>query len=141
MCSSDLAGVLWLDKDKSAVEMDLNVWDRVMAINLKGAVHSVRHAVPEMKRAGGGAMVHISTIQCVRGDDVPQDAYQASKAGLIAFSKSIAIQFARDNIRSNAILPGPTMTPMQARWEGKPELQAKVAARIPLGRLRTTRQA
>ena len=106
------AGVLWLGKDKSAVEMDLDVWDRVMAINLKGAVHSVRHAVPEMKRAGGGAMVHISTIQCVRGDDVPQDAYQASKAGLIAFSKSIAIQFARDNIRSNAILPGPTMTPM-----------------------------
>jgi NAD(P)-dependent dehydrogenase (short-subunit alcohol dehydrogenase family) len=90
-----------------------------------------------MKRMGGGAMVHISSIQCLRGDPVPQDAYQASKAGLIALSKSLAIQYAKDGIRSNALLPGPTLSPMQARWEDKPDVQARVSARIPLGRLGT----
>lgn len=131
------AAVLWFDRDKSAVDMTVTDWNRIMAINLTAAVLTVRHAVPLMKRAGGGAMVHVSSIQCLRGDPQPQDAYQASKAGLLALSKSIAIQYARDGIRSNALLPGPTMSPMQARWEGKPEVQTRVAERIPLGRLGT----
>lgn len=129
------AGVLWFDKDRSAVEIDLAVWDQVMTINLKSAVHTVRAAVPAMKATGGGSMVHISTIQCLRGDPRPQDAYQASKAGLVALSKSIAIQFAADGIRSNVIYPGPTMTPMQARWEGDEAALAQVAAAVPLGRI------
>ena len=131
------AAVLWFDRDKSAVEMTVADWNRIMAINLTAAVLTVRHAVPLMKAASGGAMVHVSSIQCLRGDPAPQDAYQASKAGLIALSKSMAIQYAKDGIRSNALLPGPTMSPMQARWEGKPEAQARVAERIPLGRLGT----
>lgn len=131
------AAVLWFDRDKSAVDMTVADWNRIMAINLTAAVLTVRHAVPLMKRTGGGAMVHVSSIQCLRGDPAPQDAYQASKAGLIALSKSMAIQYARDGIRSNALLPGPTMSPMQARWEGKPDTQARVADRIPLGRLGT----
>ena len=85
------AGVLWFERDKSAVDMDLEVWDQVFAINLKSVVHTVRHAVPLMKQTGSGAMVHISTIQCLRGDTQPQDAYQASKAGMVALSKSVAI--------------------------------------------------
>ncbi len=132
------AGVLWFGRDRSLVEIDLDVWDQVLAINLKAMVHTVRHAVPFMKRTGGGAMVHISSIQCLRGDDRPQDAYQASKAGIVALSKSIAIQFAGDGIRSNVIFPGPTLSPMQARWEGKEDVQAQVAAHVPLGRLGTT---
>lgn len=131
------AAVLWFDRDKSAVDMTVADWNRIMAINLTAAMLTVRHAVPLMKRAGGGAMVHVSSIQCLRGDPMPQDAYQASKAGLIALSKSMAIQYAKDGIRSNALLPGPTLSPMQARWEGKPETQARVAERIPLGRLGT----
>ncbi len=131
------AGVLLLGRDRSLVDIDLDVWDDVLAINLKGAALTARHAIPMMKQTGGGAMVHISTIQCVRGDDAPQDAYQASKAGLIAMSKSIAIQFAGDGIRSNTILPGPTMTPMQQRWVDKPELKNATEAAVPLGRIGT----
>ena len=131
------AGVLLLGRDRSLVDIDLDVWDDVLAINLKGAALTAREAVPLMRRTGGGAMVHISTIQCVRGDDAPQDAYQASKAGLIAMSKSIAIQFAGDGIRSNTILPGPTMTPMQQRWVDKPELKNATEAAVPLGRIGT----
>ena len=133
------AGVLWLDRDRSLVDIDLGVWDDVFAINLKGAAFCARHAVPLMRQSGGGAMVHVSTIQCMRGDDAPQDAYQASKAGLIALSKSIAIQFAADGIRSNTILPGPTQTSMQQRWIDNPALKEATTAAVPLGRVGTPR--
>ncbi len=133
------AGVLWFGRDTSLTEIDLDLWDRVLAINLKSVVHTVRHAAPLMKKTGGGAMVHVSTIQCLRGDDRPQDAYQASKAGIIALSKSIAVQFGRDRIRSNVILPGATESPMQERWIDDPEMKAAVARRVPLGRVGATR--
>jgi 3-oxoacyl-[acyl-carrier protein] reductase len=131
------AGVLWFGRDRSLADMDLEIWDRVFDINLKGAMLAARHAVPLMRARGGGAMVHISTVQCLRGDDHPQDAYQASKAGLIAMSKSIAIQFAADNIRSNALLPGPTQSPMQDRWLKDPARKQATARAVPLGRVGT----
>jgi NAD(P)-dependent dehydrogenase (short-subunit alcohol dehydrogenase family) len=131
------AGVLWFGRDRSLVDMETAVWNQVIAINLTGCAVTARHAVPLMKRSGGGAMVHVSSIQCMRGDDRPQDAYQVSKAGVIALSKSLAIQFARDGIRSNAILPGPTESPMQERWRASPEGKAATAAAVPLGRVGT----
>jgi NAD(P)-dependent dehydrogenase (short-subunit alcohol dehydrogenase family) len=131
-------GVLWFDRDRSLLDMDMAVWDRVLAINLKSFALTARHCIPEMRKAGGGAMVHISSIQALRGDDKAQDAYGASKGAILSLSKSIAIQFAGDRIRSNVVLPGGTLSPMQARWEGKPELQAAIAAHIPLGRIGTT---
>lgn len=131
------AGVLWFDRDRSAIDMDLDAWDQVMAINLKSMVHTMRAAVPLMKAGGGGSIVNIATIQCLRGDPQPQDAYQASKAGVIALTKSIAIQFAGSRIRANTILPGPSRTPMQARWDDRPDQAASVASAVPLGRLGT----
>lgn len=128
------AGVLWFDRDMSVVDIDLDVWDEVLSINLKGCAHTIRAAAPLMK-AHGGAMVHFSTIQCLRGDSHPQDAYQAGKAGLIALSKSVAVQFATDGIRSNCILPGPTMSPMQARWDADPGRADATAKAVPLGRV------
>lgn len=134
---ANVAGVLWFGRDKGATEIDLDVWDQVMAINLKSVVHTARCAVPLMIRAGGGAMVHVSTIQFLRGDTQPQDAYQASKAGVCALSRSLAIQHAAAGIRSNAVLPGVTWTPLQARWEDKPDIQRAVAEVVPLGRMGT----
>lgn len=131
-------GVLWFDRDTSLVEMDMGVWDRVLAINLKSFALTARYAIPHMKRAGGGAMVHFSSIQALHGDVKAQDAYGASKGAVRSLSKSIAIQFAKDHIRSNAILPGATLSPMQARWEGKDELMARIADWIPIGRIGTT---
>jgi NAD(P)-dependent dehydrogenase (short-subunit alcohol dehydrogenase family) len=131
---ANVAGILLFDEDKSALEMNLDVWDRVMNVNLKSMVHTARHIVPQMKAAGGGAMVHFSTIQCLRGDSAPQDAYQASKAGVIALSKSLAIQLGPQNIRSNTICPGPTLSPMQARWGSDPNAVAALSSAIPLGR-------
>jgi NAD(P)-dependent dehydrogenase (short-subunit alcohol dehydrogenase family) len=129
------AGVLWFGRDKSCTDMDMDVWDRVMAINLKSFALTIRHAVPAMQRAGGGAMVHLSSIDALRGDDRPQDAYGASKAAVIRLSKSVAIQFARQKIRSNVILPGPVHTPMQARWDGNADAVDRLAQVVPLGRI------
>jgi 3-oxoacyl-[acyl-carrier protein] reductase len=131
----NVAGVLWFDRDKSVLDIDLDVWDQVMDINLKSMVHTIRHAIPAMRKSGGGAMVHFSTVQCLRGDTAPQDAYGASKAGVVTLSKSAAIQFAGDGIRSNVILPGVAMTPMQARWDGNTEIQEAVANHVPIGRM------
>jgi NAD(P)-dependent dehydrogenase (short-subunit alcohol dehydrogenase family) len=132
------AGVLWFGRDRSLLDIELEVWNRVIAINLTGCMLSARHAIPLMQKSGGGAMVHFSSTQCLRGDDHPQDAYQVSKAGILALSKSIAIQFAKDGIRSNVILPSATESPMQARWNEEPELKEATAAGVPLGRVGTT---
>ena len=132
------AGVLWFGRDRSLLDVELEVWNRVIAINLTGCMLTARHAIPLMQKTGGGAMVHFSSTQCLRGDDQPQDAYQVSKAGILALSKSIAIQFAKVGIRSNVILPSATDSPMQARWNKDPELKEATAAGVPLGRVGTT---
>ena len=132
------AGVLWFGRDRSLLDVELEVWNRVIAINLTGCMLSARHAIPLMQKTGGGAIVHFSSTQCLRGDDKPQDAYQVAKAGILALSKSIAIQFAKRGIRSNVILPSATESPMQARWEEDPELKRRTAAGVPLGRVGTT---
>jgi NAD(P)-dependent dehydrogenase (short-subunit alcohol dehydrogenase family) len=128
-------GVLLFGRDRSCLEMDLDAWDRVMTVNLKSFVLTIRHAVPAMKRAGGGAMVHFSSIDALRGDDRPQDAYGCSKAAIIRLSKSVAIQLARQRIRSNVILPGPVHTPMQARWDNDPAALQRLCDFVPLGRI------
>jgi len=134
---ANVAGALWFERDKSALEIDLDVWDQVMAINLKTMVHTARQVVPHMRKRGGGAMVHFSSTQCLRGDPAPQDAYQAAKAGVVAFSKSLAIQLAGDGIRSNVIYPGPSESPMQDRWHANPDARVATAKAIPLGRVGT----
>lgn len=131
-------GVLWFDRDASVVDMDMDVFDQVMRINLKSHVLTARHAIPAMAASGGGAMVHIASIDALRGDSKPQDAYGASKAAVIRLSKSLAIQFAGDGIRSNCILPGPIMSPMQERWQGNDDVLADIAAFVPVGRVGVT---
>ena len=133
---ANVAGVLWFDRDASMLDMDLDIWDQVFNINLKSMVHTARAAVPHMRKTGGGSMVHFSTTQCLRGDPLPQDAYSTAKAGVAALSRSLAMQLAADNIRSNVIYPGPTHTPMQARWD-TPEKVEDVGSFIPLGRIGT----
>jgi 3-oxoacyl-[acyl-carrier protein] reductase len=133
---ANVAGVLLFGRDKSLLEMDLSVWDDVLDINLRSIVLTSRAAAPLMRRSGGGAMVHFSTIQWMRGDLKPQDAYQASKAAVSAVSRSLAMQLAADGIRSNTICPGPTLTPLQARWDTA-EVRQQVADYVPLGRIGT----
>ena len=115
-------GVLWFDKDISSVKIDFLIWDKVYEINLKTMVYLSKIIIPKMERKKFGSMVHISSVDELSGDDKPQDAYGSSKAAMIRLSKSLAIQYANKNIRSNVILPGPVDTGMQKRWKKKPSM-------------------
>ena len=128
-------GVLWFNKDVSAVDINSNVWDKVFEINLKSMMYLSKIIVPKMKKNKFGSMVHISSVDALSGDDKPQDAYGASKAAMIRLSKSFAIQFASNNIRSNIILPGAIETGMQKRWKKKPSVKKNLEKAIPLKRV------
>ena len=128
-------GVLWFNKDVSAVDIKPEVWDKVFEINLKSMMYLSKIIVPLMKKNNFGSMVHISSVDALSGDDKPQDAYGASKAAMIRLSKSLAIQFASKNIRSNTILPGPIETGMQKRWKKNPKAKKNLEKFIPLQRV------
>ncbi len=128
-------GVLWFNKDVSAVDINSDIWDKVFKINLKSMMYLSKIIVPLMKKNKFGSMVHISSIDALSGDDKPQDAYGASKAAMIRLSKSFAIQFASSNIRSNIILPGPIETGMQIRWKKNPKAKKNLEKFIPLNRV------
>ena len=128
-------GVLWFNKDISAVNIDSIIWDKVFEINLKSMMYLSKIIIPKMTKNKFGSMVHISSVDALSGDDKPQDAYGASKAAMIRLSKSLAIQFASNNIRSNIILPGAIETGMQKRWEKKPSTKKNLEKVIPLKRV------
>ena len=128
-------GVLWFDKDVSAVDINSDIWDKVFKINLKSMMYLSKIIVPLMKKNKFGSMIHISSIDALSGDDKPQDAYGASKAAMIRLSKSFAVQFASYNIRSNVILPGPIETGMQIRWKKNPKTKKNLEKFIPLNRV------
>ncbi|HKO23062.1 MAG TPA: SDR family oxidoreductase [Candidatus Eisenbacteria bacterium] len=128
------AGVLWKDKDRSVLETDGAQWDRVIGINLKSVFWVTKHGIPHLRAAGGGSIILVGSVSALAGFTRAQDAYTAAKGALISLNKSLAIQFARDNIRSNVIHPGIVETPLQAPYLTD-ELRAEFKTGIPLGRI------
>ncbi len=122
-------------KDGAVTDLDESVWDLVMNVNLKGIYLVCKHGIPALLRAGGGSIVNIASFVALVGCTVPQDAYTASKGGVIALTKSLAVQFGPKGIRSNAICPGPIETPLLTEWLlTNPEAKRVRLARIPMGR-------
>ncbi len=109
-------------------------WDRVMNINAKGVFLGTKAALPEMRRAGGGSIINISSQLGLVGMDISSPQYQASKGAVRLFTKSTAIQYAKEGIRSNSVHPGPINTPMTERRRGDPDHQRIMLSRIPMGR-------
>jgi NAD(P)-dependent dehydrogenase (short-subunit alcohol dehydrogenase family) len=128
------AGVLWKDKDRSVLETDGAQWDRVMAINLKSVFWVTKHGIPHLRAAGGGSVILVGSVSALAGFTRAQDAYTAAKGALISVNKSLAIQFAKDNIRCNIIHPGIVETPLQAPYLND-ALRAEFKTAIPLGRI------
>ena len=133
------AGVLWKDRDRSVLETDEPWWDRVMAINLKSVFWVTKHGIPHLKRVGGGSIIMMGSVSALAGFTRAQDAYTAAKGALISLTKSLAIQFAKDNIRCNVIHPGIVDTPLQAPYLTD-ALRKEFATSIPLGRIATPRE-
>lgn len=127
------AGIMPND-DGSVTDVSEQTWDRVMDVNLKSAFFCCKYAIPQMLKAGGGSIINIASFVAILGCTVPQDAYTASKGGLIALTKSLAVQYAPRGIRVNAICPGPIETPMlRTLWTSEEERNKRLN-RIPLGR-------
>jgi NAD(P)-dependent dehydrogenase (short-subunit alcohol dehydrogenase family) len=109
-------------------------WDRLMDINAKGAFLGMKHAVPAMKRAGGGAIVNISSISGFAGQLGVHMAYNASKGAVRLMTKAGAVQWARDNIRVNSVHPGFMPAMRTSVGSAKPEWRAKALAGVPMRR-------
>jgi len=109
-------------------------WERVMAVNAKGVFLGTKAAIPEMRRAGAGSIINISSQLGLVGVDNSSPQYQASKGAVRLFTKATAIQYAKDGIRANSVHPGPIVTPMTEAGRAHPERHRLTLSRIPLGR-------
>ena len=122
------------EADESVLTTTDAIWDRTMAINVKGLAFCCKHGIPELIKAGGGSVINIASFVALMGCTVPQDAYTASKGAVIALTRSLAVQFGPRGVRSNAICPGPIETPLMRdllRDENKKRVRL---ARNPMGR-------
>lgn len=127
------AGILPPD-DGATLETPEQTWDRVMAVNLKGVWLGCKYGIPALLESGGGSIVNVSSLVALMGSAVPQIAYTASKGGVLAMTREIAVEYARRGIRANALCPGPIDTPLMAELMGDPEWAARRLVHIPMGR-------
>ena len=112
----------------------VEAWDRVMDINAKGVFLGTKVVLPEMRRAGGGSIINISSQLGMVGMDISSPQYQASKGAVRIFTKATAIQYASEGIRANSVHPGPIDTPMTEPRKADPQQYQLMLSRIPLGR-------
>ena len=112
-------------------------WERTFDINAKGVFLGTRTAIPEMRKAGGGSIVNISSGAGIAPAPGTSGAYAASKGAVRLFTKSTAIQYARENIRCNSVHPGPIETPMLRSARGANAQLDDTIERVPLGRIGT----
>ena len=118
----------------SIEETSVDDWDRVMNINAKGVFLGTKTAIPEMRKAGGGSIINISSQLGLVGMGESSPQYQSSKGAVRIFSKSAAIQYASEGIRVNSVHPGPIVTPMTEARRSDAAVQQRMISRIPLGR-------
>lgn len=128
------AGIM-MSEDHSVIDTEEWVWDKTLAVNLKGIYLGCKYAIPRMIEGGGGSIINIASFVALVGCSVPQDAYTATKGAVIALTKSLAVQFGPRKIRSNAICPGPIETPLLTEWLLKDAEAKRIRlARNPTGR-------
>ena len=109
-------------------------WDRVLDINSKGTFLGIKATVPAMRESGGGSIVNISSQMGLVGGDFSSPQYQASKGAVRLLTKSVAVQYAAENIRCNSVHPAPIETDMTAEMRADKEKFADMIRRIPMGR-------
>jgi NAD(P)-dependent dehydrogenase (short-subunit alcohol dehydrogenase family) len=133
-CLYNNAGIM-PEKDHSVTDTDVDTWDAVMAVNVRGVYLGCKYAIPAMIDAGGGSIINIASFVAILGCSVPQDAYTASKGAVLSLTRSLAVQFGPHGIRTNAICPGPVETPLLMDWLVKDEEAKRIRlARNPTGR-------
>jgi NAD(P)-dependent dehydrogenase (short-subunit alcohol dehydrogenase family) len=127
------AGIFPAD-DGGTTDTSVATWDRVMDVNLKGVWLGCKHGIPAIIESGGGAIVNTASFVALMGAATPQIAYTASKGGVLALTRELAVEHARNGVRANALCPGPIDTPLLAELMADPEWARRRLVHIPMGR-------
>ncbi len=127
------AGIFPAD-DGGVLDTPPETWQRVMEVNLKGVWLGCRAAVPAMLDSGGGSIVNVASFVALMGAATAQIAYTASKGGVLAMTRELAVEYARRGIRANSICPGPIETPLLAELLAEPDRRKRRLVHIPIGR-------
>jgi NAD(P)-dependent dehydrogenase (short-subunit alcohol dehydrogenase family) len=122
------------NRDDDAVTTDESVWDMTMNVNAKGVFFGCKYGIPALRRAGGGAIDNTASFVAVLGAATPQVAYTASKGAVLALTRELAIVHARENIRINALCPGPLKTELLMKFLNTDEKKQRRLVHIPMGR-------
>lgn len=123
------------DRDGSPVDTDEDVWEQVIDVNLKGVFLGCKHGIPAMLASGGGSIINTASFVAVMGAATSQIAYTASKGGVLAMTREIAVEYARQGLRANALCPGPVNTPLLEEFLSDPAARARRLVHVPMGRL------
>ncbi|MEC9475473.1 MAG: glucose 1-dehydrogenase [Planctomycetota bacterium] len=127
------AGIMHGD-DGDAESTDEEIWDRTMNINLKGVFFGCKYGIPAMRRSGGGSIINTASFVAVLGAATPQLAYTASKGGVLALTRELSVIHAREDIRVNALCPGPLKTELLMNFLDTEEKKQRRLVHIPMGR-------
>jgi NAD(P)-dependent dehydrogenase (short-subunit alcohol dehydrogenase family) len=127
------AGIFPAD-DGGLLDTPPETWHQVMEVNLKGVWLGCRAAVPAMLASGGGSIVNVASFVALVGAATAQMAYTTSKGGVLAMTRELAVEYARQGIRANSICPGPIETPLLAELLADPERRQRRLVHIPIGR-------
>jgi len=127
------AGISHID-DGDAMSTEEDVWELTMAVNLKGVFLGCKYGIPALQRAGGGSVINTASFVATLGAATPQLAYTASKGGVLAMTRELAVIHARENIRVNALSPGPLRTELLMKYLDTEEKRQRRLVHIPMGR-------
>ena len=122
------------DDDGGVLDTPPETWQRVMEVNLKGVWLGCRAAIPAMLQSGGGSIINVASFVALMGAATAQIAYTASKGGVLAMTRELAVEYARQGIRANSICPGPIETPLLAELLADPARRQRRLVHIPIGR-------
>ena len=129
------------EADESVLTTTDAIWDKTMAVNVKGLAFCCKHGIPELIKAGGGSVINVASFVALVGAATSQIAYTASKGAVLSMSRELAVQFARQGVRVNALCPGPVETPLLMRiFNEDPGAYQRRRVHLPMGRLAKPRE-
>jgi NAD(P)-dependent dehydrogenase (short-subunit alcohol dehydrogenase family) len=121
--------------DDSILDTGLDAWERVLRVNTTSVYLCCKYALPHMRRQGKGSIINTASFVALMGAATSQIAYTASKGGVLAMTRELGVQFAREGIRVNALCPGPIATPLLMElFAADPERAARRLVHVPMGR-------
>jgi NAD(P)-dependent dehydrogenase (short-subunit alcohol dehydrogenase family) len=127
--------------DASVLDTSVEAWDRVQAVNTKGVFLCCKHGIPHLQQRGGGSVINVASFVAILGAATSQISYTASKGAVLSMTRELAVQFARENIRVNALCPGPVETPLLLSIFGDdPAALERRRTHWPMGRLAKPRE-